>query len=312
MRRLLAAIIVLVVVLTSAQAFSWYDRETSERSDLFFPARYELMHLRYAYSAASDLKESPGESVSYHMLNAGALYPVPITPHYVFSAGVNFYLYNFRLHNVTNYYNKNSGNVYFIGVPLSNTFFFGDNWMLDVTFMPALSSDLHDIGLHDFQWLGGVLASWIFSDIASMQFGVYASKEFWQYYPIPVLGFIVRPKSFFDMEVLLPQYLRLNFAVASFCKLFVQGEYFGFVWDMEQENSSGVPEHFLKFADVQVGAGAKFRPVKGFYIEVGGGVHPYRKYDFATRNNTQFNSRQKFGWYAETTFSFGEELFGFK
>jgi|GEM_PF-2715438 len=313
MKRSLFLAAMAAMLMVSVQAEAWFDRNAHERSDLFFPSRYELAHVRYSYSGKANFKEAPGEGVSYHMIDVGGIAPIPITPNYVFSVGVKSYIYHFRLHDVTNYYSQDGGNTYFVGLWLGNTLFFGDDWMLDFTFMPSISSDMKDIGLHDFQWLGGVIASYIFSDSASFFFGVYASKEFWQYYPIPVIGFMVRPAgSFFDMETLLPQYIRLNFEVASFCKLFVQGEYFGFVWDMEEQTSTGVPDHMLKFADVQVGAGAKFRVMPGFYIEAAGGVHPYRKYDFADRTNQQFNSRQKFGWFAGATFSVGPELFGMK
>lgn len=313
MKRALAGLVLLGLVMAASSAGAWYDRHTHKRSDLLYPFRYELAHLRYSYSARADFVNAPGEGVSYHTIDFGGSIPIPITENYLFTVGTKFYLYHFRLHNVTNYYDKSGGNVYFIGLPLSNTFFFGDSWMLDISFMPAISSDLKDVGMHDFQWLGGIVASYIFHDSASFFFGVYATKEFWEYYPIPIIGFIVRPKdSFFDMEVLLPQYVRFNFEVASFCKLFLQGEYYGFVWDMEEQTSSGVPDHMLKFADTQVGAGAKFRPVKGFYIEVIGGVHPYRKYDYANRANQQFNSRQKLGWFAGMTLSIGKQLFGYE
>ncbi len=310
MRRLLTFLTALMILASSAEANAWFDRLKSDRQSLFFPSRYELAHLRYSYSHEAKLKEAPNEGVSYHTIDFGGTLPIPINDNYVFSVGLKYYLYHFMLDNVTNYYDKSSGNMHFIGLSLSNTLFFGENWMLDFTFMPALSSDLHEISSHDFQYLGGVVASWIFSDSASLIFGVYTSKEFWEYYPIPVLGFMVRPPgSWFDAEILLPQYMRFNFTVADFCKLFVQAEYYGFTWDMEAEASSGVPEHFLKFADIQTGAGAKFRLIPGLYLEVSGGVHPYRKYDFATRNNTRFNSRQKFGWFAGATVSIGHELF---
>ncbi len=310
--RILAALVLAAALLASSTAQAWYDRDRHERYDLLYPFRYELVHLRYSYSGRADFTKGPGQGVSYHMIDFGGVAPIPITENYLFSIGAKFYLYHFRLHDVTNYYDKDGGNTYFIGLPLSNTILLSDNWMLDITFMPSISSDLKDVGLHDFQWLGGVVAGWIFSDIASMFFGVYATKEFWDYYPVPILGFIVRPKgaaAFFDMEILLPQYMRFNFEVASFCKLFLQGEYLGFVWDMEEQTSSGVPDHMLNFADVQVGAGAKFRPIRGFYIEVGGGVHPYRKYEYTDRANQRFGSRQKMGWFAEMTFSMSKDLF---
>jgi hypothetical protein len=309
MKKELWLLALIASLLTCSKSWAW--PQNWDRSDLFFPTRHGLMHLSYGYNHYSAFNNAPGEKVAYHDIDFRAMFPVVTTTQFAFLLGAKYDLHHFRLNNVTNYFTGDSKNAHMISLLMDGAFFFGDDWMLNLSFIPTISSDLKGIGSHDFQWLGGVIAGWIFSDSASMLFGIYASKEFWEYYPVPILGFIVRPEgSFFDMEVILPQYMRFNFKVADFCKLFAQGEFDGYVWDVEGDGT--VPDHFLKMIDTHAGAGAKFKIIPGLFIEVWGGINPYRKYEFRDRANAEFKSRQKVGWFAETTISLGQDLFGFK
>lgn len=304
MKRILAALMLVSIILGTSTAWGAQD---DRRIMNLMPEHNGFAHVSYSYNNPSEVKKAPGEKVGYHEIDVGGAVPIPITDNFIFSIGAQYYLHHYRLKNVTNYYNQNSGNVHFISLPMDAIFIFGDNWTLDVNFSPSLSSDLHEISTHDFQFLGGVIAGWAFSDIASLFFGVYVSKEFWVYLPYPIIGFVVRPGNFFELETVLPQYLRMNFKVADFAKLFLQGEFEGFVWDMEAEDT--VPEHFLYFIDTRVGGGVSFKIIDGVEWEFWGGINPYREIKFRDRADQPFDSEQKMSWFAKTTISLTPALF---
>lgn len=297
-----------IVALINIPALSHAQDEDQPRISRLVPERGTMPHITYTYNHRSAFDDAPGAAVTLHALDAGGMYPIPITNRFILGAGVKYYLHHFRLHNVTDYYNTSSINVHNIGLPLDAIFIFGEDWFLNVNFTPTLSSDLKEFSGHDFQFIGSAAAGWAFHDAASLIFGVAVSKEFWQYYPFPVLGLVVRPEgSFFDLETVLPSYIRLNFQVASFVKLFAQGEFEGFVWDMKGDGA--VPNHFMKMIDTHAGAGAEFKIIDGLVIEIWGGANPYREVEYRDRTGQKFKTRQKVGFFAESGISITPELF---
>ncbi len=308
MKRLVssATIALLALIATAAPVHA------KDRIGGLLPELRGLAHVNYTYDSSTALKNSPTEKISYHEIDAGGHIPIPITERVYFTPGLKFNLHHFILNNVTNYIPNNSRNAYFINLQLDALAFLSDNWFFSAGFWPTLSSDLKDIGSHDLQWLGQATAAWAFSDSASLIFGVFVSKQFWIYFPVPLVGFVVRPKgaaSFFELETILPQYLRMNFRVASFCRLFLKGEFEGFQWDVK--GGGGIPNHFLEMMEIRTGAGVGFTPIKGLDIELWGGVNPFRKYRFRDRANNSFSSQQKMSWFANGGIVIHPELFGF-
>ncbi len=311
-RRWLALLFFCTVVLTSAtpaDAGVTNLPHAERRIWRLMPEMNGFAHIDYTYDSKSALKNAPGQDISTHVIDVGGTVPIPISEHFAMGVGARSFMHHFRLHNVTNYVPGNSITGYYIGLVLDGFITLNDNWVLDVNFQPAISSDLKSIDSHDFQYPGGIVAGWAFSDISALFFGVFVSKEFWTYMPYPILGFVVRPENFFEFETILPQYIRANFRVADFCRLFIEGDFEGFVWDVKSRG--GVPDHFVKLMDTHAGAGADFEIVKGVHFEMWGGIIPYRKMEFADRAGNAFTSRQKLGWFVKGGLVFTAELLGY-
>lgn len=302
-----------IVVFLSLFAFQVSAYAKSEREgrriDYLMPEYGNLAHVRYTYSFPAGFNTAPNQKVAYHAFNIGGLVPIAIKDNFLFGIGSDFYLHNFRIDEVRNYYNKPGITVYNIALSLHGILFFGNDWFLDINFVPTISSDLKEWSGHDFQMNGNAVAGWAFNDWASLLFGVAVGKEFWTYMPFPVLGMVVRPEgSIFECEIVLPSYARFNFKVASFLKLFAMGKYEGFVWDMKGDGM--VPNHFMKMVDTHAGAGAEFKIIKGLLFEIWGGVNPYRKYDYRDRTGNAYKDRQKTGYFIESSFSVTPEILG--
>jgi hypothetical protein len=62
--------------------------------------------------------------------------------------------------------------------------------------------------------------------------------------------------------MVLPSYIRADFKVADFCKLFIQGDYEGSVWNIEGYGS--VHNHYGKYMDTHAGAGVRFKLISNF------------------------------------------------
>lgn len=308
----ICAILFLSVPLTSgasgaASALSGGER-TGRRIERLMPEEGGVAHLTYTYNHFAAFKPTPGQKVGYFAIDFGGLAPIPVTEDFILGVGAGYCLHYFRLRNITNYYNKGGISVHDIALDLHGMFLLGDNWVIDVGFIPTIASDLKGLSVHDIQFNGNIVAGWAFSDSASLLIGVEASKKFWVYLPYPVFGLVVRPEdSFFDCEVILPKYARINFKIASFSRLFARGEFEGFVWDMTGDGA--VPGHFMKMFDSRAGAGIEIKIMDGFLFEVWGGANPYRKYEYRDRGGREYEVSQDVGFFIKSTFSITPEIF---
>lgn len=304
MRRVIFFLILAVIILpTLAHAQTAVDKTIWH----LLPERQGLVSVSYLYDTRAAVENNPG-TLSYNDVRVNGMFPIPLGESFVLAPGIRFNWHNFRLHDITNYLNQNTVNLYNIGVSLDGFITFGDRWILDLNVSPMIASDLKSMGRRDWQFVGYALAGWAFSDSASLLFGVAATKEFWRYLPVPLVGFVVRPEdSFFSFETVLPQYIRADFRVAKFLKLFAQGEFEGFVWDIK--GSGNVPDHFGKLIDTRAGAGLRFLVTRGFEIETWGGVNPYRKLHFANNAANEITERIRTGFFAQASLIITPEMF---
>lgn len=302
--------------LFSATAYSFdeesYDvrRKVARRASMLMPERSGVAHVSYTYNHQSGIKDNPpGQDVTFHAIDAGGAYPIRIHDNFYLAFGTQYYLHHLRFHNVQNYLQRGSLNLHNLSLPMDAIFFLGENWLLNVNFSPMIASDMKQFSGHDVQFPGHVLAAWAFHENTALLFGLAVGKEFWHYYPFPLLGLVSRPyDSFFEFESILPSYVRFNFQVAEFVELFLQGEFEGFVWDVEGEGN--VPDHFMKFIDTHAGAGANFKLIDGLYFEVWGGTEPYRKVEFRDRSNNEYSARLKMSFFVEGGLVLTEEILG--
>lgn len=304
MKKITATVVSIILLIGSVCSASNNDKKILR----LVPKSNGIAKLGYTYNSRSDIKDGVG-AFSLHRLDFKGRVPIKIADNFVFAPGVVFDLHYFRFHDVTNYLNQSSLNLYDIGATFDGYLTFGDNWMLDINFTPVISSDLKSLGRKDFQFQTYALAGWAFSDSASFLFGVAVNKsQFWRYLPYPVVGFVVRPvDSFFELEMVLPSYIRADFKVADFCKLFIQGDFEGSVWNIKGDGS--VPDHYGKYMDTHAGAGARFKVIRGLELEVWGGVNPYRKVEFLDNSGQTAQRRLDLGYFGAANVIITPEMF---
>jgi len=302
------------VIAILALAITWYappasaEEKPVPRIMRLLPERDGMIKLGYTYTTDADVENEPG-SFSLHVIKFKGGFPIPIGENAAFIPGVTTDMYRFDLDNVVNYLPQNSLTVYTLGPTFDAFVGLSDNWMLAFNFMPLISSDLKGFGYNDLLFRGYGLAAWAFSEHASFLFGIAVNNEFWRYLPIPVIGFVVRPEnSFFSLETLIPAYLRTDFKVASWCKLFLQAEFEGDVWYVRGDNT--VPNHHGKFMDLATGGGARFRIIKGLELEAWGGVNPFRRVEFRDRNGQKVTQEIEKAYFAEANLIITPALFG--
>ena len=297
-----------IVLVTILFASLCHAAEDENRIWRLAPKRNGIAKLGYAYNSRSNVRNSPGE-LALHSLDFNGRAPIKLTDNFVFAPGVLFNLHYFPFYNMTNYLNQQTLSLYDVGPTLDGYITFNENWMLDLNFTPLISSDLKEFGRNDFQFRSYALAGWAFSDSASFIFGIAANKnQFWRYLPYPVIGFVVRQEgSFFELETILPSYIRADFKVADFCKLFIQSDYEGSVWYVRGDGA--VPNHFGKYIDTRAGAGARFKALNGLEIEAWGGVNPYRRVEFMDNTGQTTERRLDLGLFGAANVIITPELF---
>lgn len=295
-----------LVLTLSATAFG--QGMEGSRIGKLLPEKDGLAHLSYTYTHRSSFDEAPADNIAYHTIDFGGQFPIEIRNDFYFAVGAHYNLHHFHIQNITGYFAKNSLYLHAIGVPLDAFFFFNDKWMLDLNFTPIIASDLKSFDTGDIQYYGAALAGFAFSDSAAFYFGVGFGKELRRYLPFPLLGFVFKPEnSFFELETILPAYIRMNFKVAKPVTLFVLGEFNTYVWDVE--GSGTIPDHDLKFTDTRAGGGAMFKIINGLFVEVYSGVNPYRKYELRDNTGATIKRKQKIQFFGQATISITPALF---
>lgn len=306
MKRFIAVFVIAVLGLCMSSAFAEDRKET--RIERLLPETDGIMKLGYSYNSRSDVRNDTGSTMLQLFRFKGG-FPIPLSERILFVPGVYFDMFNFRLYNLLTYLNENWLRTYDIGPSFDLHVGLNENWIMSFGFQPLVSSDLKGFGWKDIQFKAHALAAWAFHDYASFIFGVALTKEFWRYLPIPVFGFVVRkPGSFFSFEMLVPKYIRADFRVASFCKLFLQGEFEGDVWYIR--GNGVVADHHGKFMETHAGAGARFTVYRGIDLEAWGGVNPYRKAEFKDNTGQTLARRLNMAYFGEANIIITPEIFG--
>jgi len=305
MKRVVSVFLIAVLAICTSTAFAGEYAPT--RVERLLPEADGMIKLGYSYNSRSDVRNDTG-STTLHLFRLKGGVPIPLSDKVLFVPGLYFDMFNFRLYNLLTYLNTNWLRTYDIGPTFDVHVGLNDNWLMSFGFQPLISSDLKGFGWKDVQFKGYGLATWAFHDYASFIFGVGVGKLFWRYLPIPLIGFVVRkPGSFFSFEMVAPKYVRADFKVASFCKLFIAGEFEGDVWYIRGGNT--VPNHHGKFQDTHTGAGARFEVYRGLNLEVWGGVNPYRKAEFKDNTGQTLERRLDLAYFGEANIIITPEIF---
>ncbi|MEX2484657.1 MAG: DUF6268 family outer membrane beta-barrel protein, partial [Brumimicrobium sp.] len=91
---------------------------------------------------------------------------------------------------------------------------YNSKWSGTYMLLPNISSDLKEISNRDFQFGGAVLMKYEKSDHFNYKFGMYANKELFGTFIVPIFGFYYQdPSEKFEAKVLLPLSVDLNYSM---------------------------------------------------------------------------------------------------
>ena len=182
-------------------------------------------------------------------------------------------------------------------------------WSGTYMFLPKISSDLEKISNNDFQFGGAVLLKYSKSENFNYKFGMYANKELFGTFVVPILGFYyLNPSEKFEAKVLLPLSVDLNYSMT---KSFRVGLNFkGQVRSYNLNNALGTEaDRYLAKSTNDVCAYFQYGTKKGINFQLGFGRsvgRSYRVYDekvslgvpltYFGDNREQLNADFSDGW----------------
>ena len=92
---------------------------------------------------------------------------------------------------------------------------YNSKWSGTYMFLPKVSSDLERLSNRDFQFGGAVLMKYTKTKHFNYKFGVYANKELFGTFIVPIVGFYYQsPSEKFEAKVLLPLSVDLNYSMS--------------------------------------------------------------------------------------------------
>lgn len=286
-----------------------FKEPAEHRIERLLPEVGGVAHLGYTFNSRSEFKETPAEDMALHIIDISTLFPFRLNENTIVTVGADYKFHHFRIQNLVGYFPQEGKTLHHISNPIEFLFFFGNNWALDVNFTQILATDFNDFDQDDYQFGGHVVGGYALSDNTSAFFGVGFGKDFWRYFPYPILGLVYRPQeSFFDMDMMLPDYARFNFKVADLLTLFLSGEFEGMVWDVAGEGT--IPDQFVKLYDSRAGGGVQFKITEGLLVDLWGGINPWRRFEIRNNAGAKITRKQKIGFFAKTQFVVTPALFG--
>jgi hypothetical protein len=186
---------------------------------------------------------------------------------------------------------------------------YSSKWSGTYMLLPKVSSDLERISKRDFQFGGAVLMKYEKSDHFNYKFGMYANKELFGTFIVPILGFYyLDPSEKFEAKVLLPLSVDLNYSIT---KSFRFGLNFkGQVRSYNLNTSLGTEaDRYLAKSANDLYAYFQYGTKSGLNFQLGFGhsvARSYRVYDeqvslgvplgYFGDNRTQLNSDFSDGW----------------
>jgi hypothetical protein len=165
----------------------------------------------------SDLAVSPSNTfdtvtAKTHLLemNGDLTIPVMVNDRLAFLTGVAY-------ENISVSFdpNRRSESVTGLSLKLGANYKYNSKWSGTYMLLPKISSDLKNISSRDFQLGGAVLMKYRKSDHLNYKFGLYANKELFGTFVVPMVGFYyLDPSEKFEAKVLLPLSVNLDYSIS--------------------------------------------------------------------------------------------------
>jgi hypothetical protein len=275
-------------------------------SDVINAQEYiDIFKTDYTISPSNSFDSSKAET-NLQEINGDLTVPLKISDRFAFLTGITY-------ENISATFGESRGrgreSVTGLTVKLGANVKFNSKWSGTYMLLPKVSSDLERISNRDFQFGGAVLMKYTKSENFNYKFGMYANKELFGTFIVPILGFYYQdPSGKFEAKVLLPLSVDINYLMT---KSFRVGLNFkGQVRSYNLNNSSQTEsERYLSKSTNDVYTYFQYETKKGINFQLGVGHslgRSYRVYDekvslgvplaYFGDNRRQLNSDFSDGW----------------
>lgn len=230
----------------------------------------------YAISP-SNVFDSSTTSTSLQEINGDLTVPLKVNDRFAILTGITY-------ENISASFDPSKGKESVTGLTLKlgANFKHNSKWSGTYLFLPKISSDLEQISNRDFQFGGAVLMKYAKSEHFNYKFGMYANKELFGTFIVPIFGFYYQdPSEKFEAKVLLPLSVDLNYSITKAFKFGLNFNGQIRSYDLDNTQESGGDQYLVKSAN-DVYAYFQFGTKKGIHIQLGFGHsvgRSYRIYD---------------------------------
>jgi len=168
----------------------------------------DIFKANYAISPSNRF-DSAGTETHLQEINSDLTLPIKVSDRFAFLTGITY-------ENSSATFDPNRGRESVTGITLKlgANIKHSSKWSGTYMFLPKVSSDLEQISNRDFQFGGVVLMKYKKSEHFNYKFGMYANRELFGIFLVPMFGFYYQdPSEKFEAKVLLPLSVDLNYSI---------------------------------------------------------------------------------------------------
>ena len=236
----------------------------------------DLFKSDYTISPSNSFDSSTAQT-NVQEINGDLTVPVKISDRFAFLTGITY-------ENITASFEpgERSESVTGLTLKMGANLKHNSKWSGTYMFLPKVSSDLEQIGRRDFQYGGVVLMKYTKSKNFNYKFGMYANKELFGTFLVPIVGFYYKsPSDKFEAKVLLPLSVDLNYSMTNSFRvgLNFNGQVRSYNLNDSQPNDRNA---YLTKSTNEVMTYAQYSTKKGINFQLGVGhsiARSYRVFD---------------------------------
>lgn len=169
----------------------------------------DIFKTDYAISPSNSVYDS-NTKTNLQEINGDLTLPLKVNDRFAFLTGITY-------ENISASFEESKGRESVTGltVKLGANVKHSKKWSGTYMLLPKISSDLKQVSHRDFQFGGVVLMKYVKSKNFNYKFGMYANKELFGTFIVPILGFYYQdPSQRFEAKVLLPLSVDLNYSMS--------------------------------------------------------------------------------------------------
>ncbi|HOO78286.1 MAG TPA: DUF6268 family outer membrane beta-barrel protein [bacterium] len=161
---------------------------------------------------------------------------------------------------------------------------FSSAWGAYLAFMPAIHSDMKDVGWEDVYYMGGVLLSWQVAEDLKLYGGLYYADSFGEEMLLPALGGEWDLGDGFSLDTVLPQYLIFSWEAYSWFTIGLRGRVVGHEYRLSQ--AAPLNDMVLKYSQILIGPVFDIAITDHLTLRLEGGAACSRIFEFRDKDST--------------------------